>query len=141
MRCQLRRVFTGAARFLEISVLRSGVGVFTALRPRRHHALRHQSGNAGAANDTGGVCRLRDQHTNSRRWRASATPRHQAGANFNIGGNGTVGGNLIANSDIWRGTTPTYKLDVAGNLRPERLEMTRTMSKLPVAQMPGPASI
>jgi len=84
--------FPGANRFLEISARLSGSGAFTTLSPRQQitstpYAVR--SLNASSA-DTISANALPAGSSNY----IQNTTTTQAGANFNIGGNGVIGGDL-----------------------------------------------
>lgn len=119
-------VLPGADRFLDISVRAAGGGAFTPLTPRQQvtsapYAI--QSLNAGTANSLSASCvgcvtaaqigaanvpagsGSYIQNTNS----------PQASSNFNVSGNGTIGGNLVATGNVGIGTTnPAGQLHVRG---------------------------
>ena len=104
--------FPGANRFLEISARPAGAGSFTTLSPRQQisstpYAIRTLSA-ASATNATqlGGVAAGQYVQTTDARLTDARPPTagssnyiqntttQQASANFNISGNGTIGGNL-----------------------------------------------
>src|SRR5262249_3495483 len=108
--------FSGADRFLEIGVRGAGSGdPYTVLAPRQQltsavYAIRAGSTTtADNATQLGGVAANQYVQTNDSRMTDSRSPTSgssnyiqnttnvQAGANFNIGGNGTAGGVLAAN--------------------------------------------
>src|SRR5215831_9773744 len=108
--------FNGAARFLEISTRRSGAGAFTLLTPRQpisstpyalhsvnaDNAVNAQQLNGVAAaqyvkTDDARLTDPRDPKTGSSNY-VQNTSSQQAGANFNISGNGTAGGALSGNT-------------------------------------------
>ena len=111
--------FPGANRFLEISVRPAGGGNFTVLSPRQQisstpYAIRTLSAavadTAANATQLGGVAASQYVQTNDARLSDARSPTAgssnyvqsnpsspQAGANFNISGNGTAGGTLNGN--------------------------------------------
>ena len=106
--------FNGANRFLEIGARPSGGGSFTVLSPRQQvtatpYALRSASAGAAdsattAANATqlGGVAASQyvlttDNRLNAANYVLNGTSQ-QTTTNFNISGNGTLGGTLSANA-------------------------------------------
>src|SRR5438552_3480872 len=113
--------FPGADRFLEISVRPAGVGSFTVLSPRQQisstpYAIRTLSAStadtATNATQLGGVPAGQYVQTNDARLTDARSPTPgsdnyiqsnppppgvQAGANFNISGNGTAGETLTGN--------------------------------------------
>ena len=114
-------VFSGAPRFLEISVRTAGGGAFTVLTPRQPitatpYAIK--SATATAADGLSAACVGCVTGTQIQAGGAyiNNTTTQQAGANFNIGGNGAVGGNLIATGNVGVGTsTPGFKMHVQGS--------------------------
>jgi hypothetical protein len=132
--------FPGADRFLEISVRPHSsdpnIPAYALLAPRQTvtstpYAIRTVSAvtadTATNATQLGGVAASQFVQTNDSRLSDARPPLtgsssyiqngtgQQVGANLNIDGNGSVGGNLIANGKIGIGTaTPAEKLDVAG---------------------------
>ena len=114
-------VFSGAPRFLEISVRAAGGGAFTVLSPRQQitatpYAIK--AGNATAADGLSAACVGCVTSTQIQGGGAyiNNTIAQQAGANFNIGGNGTIGGNLITNGNLGIGiSAPGFKMHVKGN--------------------------
>src|SRR5437660_6260717 len=88
--------FPGANRFLEISAKLMGAGSFTTLAPRQPitstpYAIRSLNASTADAVTVSGV------PSGSGNYIQNATTQ-QAGANFNISGNGTAGGTLSANA-------------------------------------------
>ena len=133
--------FSGSSRFLEIGARPAGSGSFTLLAPRQPitstpYAMRSaSSANADAsttatnATQLGGVAANQFVQTNDTRLSDPRLPvpgsasyiqnstTLQATSNFNITGNGTVGGTLIANGNVGIGTaTPGKRLTVAGDM-------------------------
>src|SRR6266536_768634 len=87
--------FPGASRFLEIGARLSGGGAFTILTPRQQitstpYAIRSLNASSADAVTVNGV------PGGSSNYIQNATTQ-QAGANFNISGNGTAAGTLSAN--------------------------------------------
>jgi len=123
--------FPGANRFLEIHVRQSGGGVFSVLAPRQAissapYAIKSlnaaNSDNAVNATQLGGVsagqfvvtsdARLTDARNplpNSSNYIQNSTSQ-QASSNFNVSGNGKVGGTLSANT-----VNVTSEYDINGN--------------------------
>jgi hypothetical protein len=120
--------FPGANRFLEISVRTSGTGAFTTLTPRQQisstpYAIRTLSAmsadTATNANQLGGVAANQFVQTNDSRLSDARAPTagsanyiqnttaQQASSNFNITGNGFVGGNVGIGT-----AAPTARLEV-----------------------------
>ena len=120
--------FPGANRFLEISVRTSGTGAFTTLTPRQQisstpYAIRTLSAmsadTATNATQLGGVAANKFVQTNDSRLSDARAPTagsanyiqnttaQQASSNFNISGNGIVGGNVGIGT-----TAPNARLDV-----------------------------
>jgi len=127
--------FPGAARFLEISTRPSGGGTFTLLLPRQPigstpYAVRSLNATsadvATNAQQLGGVApgqyvkaddvRLSDPRppTAGSTSYVQNTLAQQLNSNFNISGNGIIGGNLGVGT-----TSPVAKLHVMGNARLE----------------------
>lgn len=126
--------FTGARRFLEIAVKPVGGSTFITLNPRQQitstpYAIRSLSaGNADTAMNAlqlGGIAGNQYVLTGDARLTDARPPTAgssnyiqnttspQASSNFNISGNGTIGGNLVANGRVGIGrTTLGAKLDV-----------------------------
>jgi hypothetical protein len=121
--------FNGAGRFLEIAVKPTSGSTFTTLSPRQPiastpYAIRSLSANtastASNATQLGGVAASQYVLTSDSRLSDARTPTggssfyiqntttQQASSNFNISGNGIIGGN------VGIGTSPAHKLDVAG---------------------------
>jgi hypothetical protein len=111
--------FTGAARFLQISMRPSGAAVFTPLTPRQPitstpYAVRSlntaTADTATNAQQLGGVAAGQYVKTDDTRLSDQRDPKpgssnyvqnttsQQASTNFNISGNGTVGGTLSGNT-------------------------------------------
>ncbi len=132
--------FQGADRFLEIGVRPSGGGNFTTLSPRQQisstpYAIRTLSTATADALSSACVACVQDSQINqvggskvtgtipvasmpagSSNYVQNTTSQ-QSSANFNISGNGTVGGNLIASGSVGIGiNAPTTRLDVRGHL-------------------------
>src|SRR3989454_6939349 len=85
--------FPGAARFLEISARPSGAGSFTTLAPRQPitstpYAIRSLNASSADAVTVNGVPGGSGNYIQN-----ATTP--QAGADFNISGNGTAGGGAV----------------------------------------------
>ena len=130
--------FSGANRFLEIGTRTAGGGSFTILTPRQQitstpYAIRSLNASAAdsattATNATqlGGVAASQYVQTNDTRLSDARPPTagsanyiqnttsQQAGANFNISGNGTAGGTLSANSLGLGTASPTARLSITG---------------------------
>jgi len=132
--------FPGADRFLEISVRPHSsdpsIPPYVLLTPRQQisstpYAIRTLSAatadTATNATQLGGLAANQYVQTNDPRLTDARPPvagssnyvqngtSPQAGANFNIGGGGTIGGNLLTSGQVGIGTTtPTEKLQVAG---------------------------
>ncbi len=120
--------FPGASRFLEIGVRPASTGSFTILSPRQRisstpYAIRTVSAATAdtATNSTqlGGVAASQYVQTNDSRLSDSRAPTPGSAnyiqngttaqsANFNIGGNGTVGGNLGIGTN-----NPTSRVEIA----------------------------
>jgi len=123
--------FPGADRYLEIGVRLTGAQGITILAPRQQitstpYAVRTQSAAtadnattasmAANANQLGGVAANQYVITTDSRLSDSRTPTagssnyiqngttQQASSNFNISGNGVVGGNLVTNGTVGIGT-------------------------------------
>jgi len=115
--------FSGANRFLEISVRPFGSGSFTTLSPRQQisstpYAIRTLSAasadtatTATNATQLGGIAASQYVQTSDSRLFDSRSPAAGStnyiqntssaqAANFNIGGNGTVAGNLVAGGNL-----------------------------------------
>jgi hypothetical protein len=95
--------FPGANRFLEIGARLTGAASFTNLSPRPQisstpYAIR--SANASSADDV----TVSGVPGGSGNYVQNATAP-QAGANFNISGNGTLGGRLTVTGNVGIGTT------------------------------------
>lgn len=111
--------FPGAARYLEIGVSPQGQGNYTTLSPRQRiraapYAVKSMnadsSANAGNSAQLGGVTANQYVQTTDARLSDARTPlpgsssyvqnttTQQAGVNFNVGGDGTVGGTMTANN-------------------------------------------
>jgi hypothetical protein len=111
--------FSGASRFLEISARPSGAAAFTLLTPRQQltstpYAVRSlNTATADAATNAqqlGGVVAAQYVKTDDARMSDARDPKtgssnyiqntinSQAGANFNISGNGTAGGTVSGNT-------------------------------------------
>lgn len=112
--------FPGAARFLELSVRPAGGGAFTTLAPRQQitatpYAIR--STNASAADGLSAACVgcvTGDQIQGGGAYIQNTTSQ-QAGANFNISGDGTVGGTLSTPKiNIGNVSTSSSKLTIEG---------------------------
>jgi hypothetical protein len=118
--------FPGQARFLEIRISPHGQSSFTTLQPRQRilsipYAVKSLS--AETANNSlqlGGVAASQYVQTNDARLSDARAPiagspnyiqntvTQQSGANFNIDGDGTVGGTLTAN-DVRLGSSGEYR--------------------------------
>lgn len=128
--------FNSSTRFLEIAVRPAGVGSFTTITPRQPftstpYSVRSLSANnadtATNALQLGGVAANQYVQTNDSRLTDARNPLPnstnyiqntttlQASSNFNISGNGIIGGNLGI------GASPGYKLDVVGRIRLRQL--------------------
>lgn len=95
-------VFTGAPRFLEISVRSAGGGAFTLLTPRQAitatpYAIK--AANATAADGLSAACVgcITSAQIQAGGAYINNATTSQTGANFNIGGSGTAGGTLSGN--------------------------------------------
>jgi hypothetical protein len=128
--------FPAANRFLLISVRPAGGGSFTALAPRQKisstpYAIRTLSAGTADGLSDGCVACVQNAHINSVAGTkvtgmipVASVPAgsgnyiqnsstQQAASNFNISGNGTIGGNLITNGFVAIGvTSPQAKLQV-----------------------------
>lgn len=118
--------FPGAARFLEIRISPQGQGSYTTLQPRQRIMSTPYSVKsliAETANNSlqlGGVTASQYVQTSDSRLSDARTPiagssnyiqntvAQQSGANFNIDGDGTVGGTLTAN-DVRIGSSGAYR--------------------------------
>lgn len=125
--------FPGANRFLEIHVRPTGGGTFTPLIPRQaissspYSVKSISADTAGNATSLGGIGAGQYVLTSDGRLNDARSPlpgssnyvqntiSPQAASNFNIDGNGVVGGNLFTNGNVGVGVpAPTQKLQVAG---------------------------
>src|SRR5438105_4498690 len=133
--------FPGADRFLEIGVRPAGGGAFTTLSPRQQttstpYAVRSANATTAdtattATNATqlgsvaaGSYVQTSDTRLSDSRAPTAGSPSYvqnataqQASSNFNISGNGVIGGNLIANGHVGIGTSTTLnaRLNVNGS--------------------------
>lgn len=117
-------VFTGAPRFLEIAVKPTSSVAFTVLGPRQpitSTPYTIKSANAATADGLSSVCagcvtgaQIGSLPTNSSSY-IQNTATLQAASNFNISGNGFIGGNLGIGT-----TAPATPLEVNGLLRSTR---------------------
>lgn len=117
-------VFTGAPRFLEIAVKPISSVAFTVLGPRQpitSTPYTIKSANAATADGLSSVCagcvtgaQIGSLPTNSSSY-IQNTATLQAASNFNISGNGFIGGNLGIGT-----TAPATPLEVNGLLRSTR---------------------
>jgi hypothetical protein len=102
--------FPGADRFLEVAVRATGGGAFKLFDQRQPftsapYSLRARSAATADALASGAGSTNFIQNTTTQ----------QANSNFNISGNGTVGGNLFSNGKVGIGsTTPNHKLRISG---------------------------
>src|ERR1035437_924356 len=120
--------FPGSARFLEIHVRLTGQPGFTPLTPRQSLSSAPYNVKSLNSDDLGGVAASQYVQTNDSRLSDSRSPtagsanyvqttNSPQSANFNISGNGALGGTLTASNRLGVGTlAPLPPLDVHGNV-------------------------
>ncbi|HXI88966.1 MAG TPA: hypothetical protein VNO24_03025 [Blastocatellia bacterium] len=103
--------FDGSGRFLEIGVRPSGSpNAYTVLAPRQQVTSNPYAIRSLNATTSDNATQLNGMSAGGF---IQNTTMQQAGTNFNIGGNGTLGGNLIANGSVGIGNnSPNFGLDV-----------------------------
>src|ERR1035437_355680 len=120
--------FPGSARFFETHVRLTGQPGFTPLTPRQSVSSAPYNVKSLNSDDLGGVAASQYVQTNDSRFSDSRSPtagsanyiqntNSAQSANFNISGNGALGGTLTASNRLGVGTlAPLAPLDVHGNV-------------------------
>ena len=137
--------FPGANRFLEISVRQTGGGAFTLLIPRQQinstpYSLKAINAD-NAVNATNAT--LLDGLSASGFIQNTSSP--QPFSNFNVTGNGTVGGNLQTGQSLAFGTVlsnqnNTFFVDPGGQLRVTRISVGQPSAEVFAVQTDGNVS-
>ena len=134
--------FPGANRFIEIRVRQTGGGAYTPLVPRQQvnsAPYSVKAVNADTAVNATNATMLGGLPASGY---IQNTSSPQAGSNFNVSGNGTVGGNLQANQSLTFGTVLTNQndtlfVDPGGQLRATRLSVGQPMAEVFAVQTNG----